>query len=127
MNQKIISKLKNDAKYEFKMNEQLKRCFLNKFEKKSVYVRITFRFSKINIDVLFKHLKTFSAFEKSFLIVVIKIKMMQNKMKIEAIAKKKKVDKRERIKKKIIAKYTCTDVICFKYFKNVCYTKAKKN
>ena len=48
-------------------------------------------------------------------------------MKIEAIAKKKKADKRERIKKKIIAKYTCIDVKCFKYFKNVCYIKIKKN
>ena len=127
MNQKIISKFKNDAKYEFKMNKQLKKCFLNKFKKKSVYVRITFRFNKINIDVFLEHLKIFSAFEKLFLIVVMKIKMMQNKMKIEAIAKKKKADKCERIKKKIIAKHTCTNIKCFKYFKNVCYTKARKN
>ena len=48
-------------------------------------------------------------------------------MKIETIVKKKKVDKRERIKKKIIAKYTCIDVKCFKYFKSVCYTKTEKN
>ena len=48
-------------------------------------------------------------------------------MKIETIAKKKKFDKRERIKKKIIAKHTCIDVKCFKYFKNVCYTKIRKN
>ena len=52
--------------------------------------------------------------------------MMQNKMKIEAIAKKKKVDKRKRIKKKIIAKYTCTNIKCFKYSENMCYTEAKK-
>ena len=41
------------------MIEQLKMCFLNKFEKKNVYVRIAFRFNKINIDVLFEHLKKF--------------------------------------------------------------------
>ena len=41
-------------------------CFLNKFKKKSVYVRIAFRFNKINIDVLFEHLKTSFAFEKTF-------------------------------------------------------------
>ena len=48
-------------------------------------------------------------------------------MKIETIAKKKKVDKRERIKKKIIAKHMCINVKCFKYFENVCYIKIKKN
>ena len=48
-------------------------------------------------------------------------------MKIEAIAKKKKIDKRERIKKKIIAKHICINVRCFKYFKNVYYTEAEKN
>ena len=48
-------------------------------------------------------------------------------MKIEAIVKKKKVDKNERIKKKIIAKHIYIDIKCFKYFENVCYTKAKKN
>ena len=109
-------------KYNFKINEQLKRCFLNKFEKKSVYVRIIFRFSKINLDVLFKNFKTFFTFEKLFSVVVIKVKIMQNKMKIKAIAKKKKADKCERIKEKIIAKHTYTNVKCFKYFKNICYT-----
>ena len=48
-------------------------------------------------------------------------------MNIEMIAKKKKVDKRERIKKKIIAKHTCIDVKCFKYLKNMCYIKMRKN
>ena len=56
-----------------------------------------------------------------------KIKMMQSKMKIEAIAKKKKADKRERIKRKIIAKHTYINVKCFKYFKNIYYTEARKN
>ena len=102
-------------------------CFLNKFKKKSVYVRIAFRFNKINIDVFLEHLKTFFAFEKIFSMIIMKMKMMQSKMKIEAIAKKKKVDKRERIKKKIIAKHTCIDIKCFKYFENVCYIKARKN
>ena len=86
-----------------------------------------FRFNKINIDVFFKHLKTFSVFEKLLSVVVMKVKMMQSKMKIEAIAKKKKADKRECIKKKIIAKHTCINIKCFKYFKNVCYIKMKKN
>ena len=126
-NQKIISKLKNNAKYDFKMNEQLKRCFLNKFKKKNVYIRITFHFSKISINVSFKHVKTFSSFEKLFSIVVMKVKMMQNKTKIETIAKKKKVDKCKRIKKKIIAKHTCTNIKCFKYFKNMYYSEAKEN
>ena len=109
------------------MIEQLKMCFLNKLEKKNVYVRIAFRFNKINIDVFFEHLKTFFAFEKTSLMIVMKVKMMQNKMKIEAIAKKKKIDKREHIKKKIIAKHTCINVKCFKHFKNVCYTETEKN
>ena len=47
-------------------------------------------------------------------------------MKIETIAKKK-IDKNERIKKKIIAKHMCIDVKCFKYSENMCYTKTKKN
>ena len=114
-------------KYRDKMIEQLKMCFLNKFEKKSVYVRIAFRFNKTIINVLFEHLRTSFTFEKFFSMIVMKMKMMQNKIKIEAIAKKKKVDKDEHIKKKIIAKHTCTDFKCFKYSENVCYTKAKKN
>ena len=48
-------------------------------------------------------------------------------MKIETIAKKKKVDKREHIKKKIITKHTYIDVKCFKYSESMCYTKIKKN
>ena len=100
-------------------------CFLNKFEKKNMYVRIVFRFNKINIDVFFEHLKISFAFEKIFLIIVIKVKMMQSKIKIEMIAKKK-IDKREHIKKKIIAKHTCINVKYFKYFKNMCYIEAKK-
>ena len=48
-------------------------------------------------------------------------------MKTKMIAKKKKVDKRKRIEKKIIAKHTCIDVRCFKYFENVYYIKAEKN
>ena len=48
-------------------------------------------------------------------------------MKIEAIAKKKKVNKRKRIKKKIIIKYTYINVKCFKYSENVYYIKMKKN
>ena len=51
---------------------------------------------------------------------------MQNKMKIEAIAKKKKANKREHIKKKRIAKYTCINVRCFKYSDDICYIKAKQ-
>ena len=43
------------------------------------------------------------------------------------IVKKKKVDKRERIEKKIIAKHTYINVKCFKYFENVCYTETGKN
>ena len=109
------------------MIEQLKMCFLNKFEKKNVYICITFCFNKINIDVFSKHLKIFSAFEKIFLMIIIKIKMMQSKMKTKTIAKKKKVDKRKRIKKKIIVKHTCIDVKCFKYSENVCYIKTRKN
>ena len=109
------------------MIEQLKMCFLNKFERKSVYVRIAFRFNKININVLSEHLKTFFAFEKTFLMIVMKVKMIQSKMKIKVIAKKKKADKREHIKKKIIAKHTCTDVKYFKYSENVCYTETEKN
>ena len=120
-------KFKTDTEYCDKTIEQLKMCFLNKFKKKNVYVRIAFRFNKINIDVLFKHLKISFAFEKIFLMIVIKMKMMQNKMKIKMIAKKKKIDKRERIKKKIIAKHTCIDVKCFKYSENVCYTETEKN
>ena len=46
-------------------------------------------------------------------------------MKIETIAKKKKVDKNKHIKKKIIAKYTCINIKCFKYFENMCYIKIK--
>ena len=125
--QKIISKFKINVKYRGKMIEQLKMRFLNKFKKKNVYVRIAFRFNRINIDVLFKYLKTSFAFEKIFLMIIIKMKMMQNKMKIKAIAKKKKADKNERIKKKIIAKHTCINVKCFKYSENVCYIKAGKN
>ena len=71
------------------MIEQLKMCFLNKFEKKNVYVCIAFRFNKTNIDILFEYLKTFFAFEKIFSMIVIKMKMMQSKMKIEMIVKKK--------------------------------------
>ena len=97
-------------KYRGKMIEQLIMCFLNKFEKKNVYVRIAFRFNKTIINVFPEHLKTFFAFKKTFLIIVIKVKMMQSKIKAEAIAKKKKTDKDERIKKKIIAKYTCINV-----------------
>ena len=41
--------------------------------------------------------------------------------------KKKKANKRKRSKKKIIAKHTYTDIKCFKYFKNVYYTEARKN
>ena len=48
-------------------------------------------------------------------------------MKIEIIVKKKKADKRKRIKKKIIAKHMCINVKCFKYFKNMCYIKIRKN
>ena len=114
-------------KYRDKMIEQLKMCFLNKFEKKSVYIRIAFRFNKINIDILSEHLRISFAFKKTFSMIDMKIKIMQNKMKIEAIAKKKKVDKNKRIKKKIIAKYTYTNVKCSKYFENVYYTKAKTN
>ena len=102
-------------------------CFLNKFDKKNVYVRIAFRFNKINIDVFFEYLKTFFPFEKIFSIIIIKVKMMQSKMKIEVIAKKKKIDKDERIKKKIIAKYTYIDVKYFKYSENVYYTETRKN
>ena len=125
--QKIISKLKTDMKYRGKMIEQLKMCFLNKLEKKSVYVRIALRFNRIIIDVLSEHLETSFASENIFSIIVMKVKMMQSKMKAEATAKKKKVDKDERIKKKIIAKHTCTDVKCFKYSESVCYTEARKN
>ena len=39
--------------------------------------------------------------------IVMKMKMMQNKIKIKMIAKKKKTDKRKHIKKKIITKHTC--------------------
>ena len=52
---------------------------------------------------------------------------MQSKMKIETIARKKKVNKRKRIKKKIIAKYTCTNVKYFKYSNDVYYTATRKN
>ena len=41
-----------------------------------MYICITFRFNKININVFFEHLKTFFAFEKIFLMIVIKVKMM---------------------------------------------------
>ena len=47
-------------------------------------------------------------------------------MKIKAIAKIKKINKNESIKKKIIPKHTYINVKCFKYFKNVCYTKTRK-
>ena len=59
------------------MIEQLKIYFLNKFKKKNIYVCIAFCFNKININIFFKHLKIFVAFEKTFLIIVIKVKIMQ--------------------------------------------------
>ena len=58
------------------MIEQLKMCFLNKFEKKNVYVRIAFRFNKININVLFKYLKISFTFEKKILMIVMKMKII---------------------------------------------------
>ena len=63
-------------KYRDKMIEQLKICILNKFEKKNIYVRIAFRFNKINIDILFEYLKIFFTFEKFFLMIVMKMKMI---------------------------------------------------
>ena len=47
-------------------------------------------------------------------------------MKTKIATKKKRIDKRERIKKKIIAKHTCINVKCFKYSESVCYTEARK-
>ena len=41
-------------------------CFLNKFEKKNIYIHIAFYFNKIIIDVFLKHLKIFFASKKFF-------------------------------------------------------------
>ena len=84
----MILKFKTNTHYCNKMIEQLKIAGLNTFKKRTYIFILCFTSSKL-ISTCFLNISKIFLYSKLFSTIVIKEKMMQNRIKSKAIAKKK--------------------------------------